>query len=297
MTIQGSETPNSVRLSALNDDPRAWPRFGLDQARVGEFMNLYDADARPGRAALFDAGLEWTFMDTDSCAVTMPDGMDQDEFVTRTRAVLDWFEPLKPYRIDDPLFKLEDANFAIDEHGQLTDRLAPLYCFAVSAKRYCLFNIVDGRPVLRKASAYGLGHLLPPYRPDEAPESIPAPVVRERDLGVSRWQHDLWYRIVLAALEGHPEEVDLMDMAALDRKAISRYAATTPALLRLFDRFNAGKPYSEQVRPFGFLLCLHGKRRHGSRLASTHAKLGLQGCAGGRCALFARSGGSGESCL
>jgi len=32
------------------------------------------------------------------------------------------------------------------------------------------------------------------------------------------------------------------------------YAATTPNLLRWFKRYNRGKPYREQVRPFGFLL-------------------------------------------
>ena len=40
---------------------------------------------------------------------------------------------------------------------------------------------------------------------------------------------------------------------------MSRYAATTPTLLRWFDRYNAGRPYREHVRPFGFLLAFHGR--------------------------------------
>lgn len=215
---------------------------------------------------LIDAGLDWAFCDTDSMAIAMPAGMSEAEFVRRARSVLDWFEPLKPYRIEDRLFKLEDANFALGPDGKPTDQLHPLYCFAVSDKRYVLFNIdADGRPVLRKASAHGLGHLRPPYESEHAPASIPPPLVSEKDLGVSRWQHDLWYRIVLAALEGHPEQVDLSDVPGLDARAASRYAATTPRLLKWFSKYNEGKEYREQVRPFGFLLAFQAKRNHDER--------------------------------
>ena len=37
----------------------------------------------------------------------------RDEFVQRARNILSWFEPLKPYAIDEPLFKLEDANYVV----------------------------------------------------------------------------------------------------------------------------------------------------------------------------------------
>ena len=60
------------------------------------------------------------------------------------------------------------------------------------------------------------GHLREPYPEERAPASIPAPVVSRKDLGVARWQHDLWYRIVTAALEGHPAQVDLADIEGLD---------------------------------------------------------------------------------
>jgi len=36
--------------------------------------------------------------------------------------------------------------------------------------------------------------------------------------------------------------------------AASRYSASTPALLKWLDKWNEGKPYRDQVRPFGFLL-------------------------------------------
>ena len=91
------------------------------------------------------------------------------------------------------------------------------------------------------------------------------PAVREKDLGVPRWQHDVWYRIITAAVEGHPAQVDLSDIPELDVPAVSRYAATTPALLRWFDRYNRDRSYREQVRPFGFLLAFQAR---GSRLSS-----------------------------
>jgi hypothetical protein len=77
---------------------------------------------------------------------------------------------------------------------------------------------------------------------------------------VERWQYDLWYRIVSAALAGHPDQVDLTDLPSLDRPAVSRYAATTPQLLAWFDRYNATRPYTEQVRPFNFLLAFQTDR-------------------------------------
>ncbi|MDE2200198.1 MAG: helix-turn-helix transcriptional regulator, partial [Rhodospirillales bacterium] len=42
--------------------------------------------------------------------------------------------------------------------------------------------------------------------------------------------------------------------------AVSRYAATTPALLAWFKRYNQAKPYRQQVRPFNFMLAFQAKR-------------------------------------
>lgn len=38
-----------------------------------------------------------------------------------------------------------------------------------------------------------------------------------------------------------------------------RYGATSPALLRWMKRFNDRKPYSDQVKPFGFLVAFQAK--------------------------------------
>ena len=63
----------------------------------------------------------------------------------------------------------DPARHLLDS-GALTDEIEPLYCLAISAKRYVLFNIgPDGRPIIRKASAHGLGHLNPPYDEHRVP--------------------------------------------------------------------------------------------------------------------------------
>jgi hypothetical protein len=147
-----------------------------------------------------DLGLDWVFCDTDSLAIVRPKGTTRKEFHRRAQGVIDWFVPLNPYRKAGSILKLEDLN-----RGAGSDKMEPLYCFAISAKRYALFNLAKGkRPVLRKASAHGLGHLLDPYPESEAPPDIPPPSVPLKEIGVARWQYDFWYKIIEAALLGRP---------------------------------------------------------------------------------------------
>jgi hypothetical protein len=131
----------------------------------------------------------------------------------------------------------------------------PLFCWAVSAKRYVLFNVDrQGGPILRKASAHGLGHLRAPYDARSPAKGIPTPTVSLEKLGVKLWQHDLWWKIASAALSGDANHVDLDYHPNLNEPAVSRYAATTPKLLKWYDRWNENLPYDKQVKPFGFLL-------------------------------------------
>ena len=200
---------------------------------------------------VIDEGLDWAFCDTDSLAIARPEGMTEvvfNEKVDRARARL---AALDPYGDGKDLLKLEDANFDPADGRTIVE----LYCFAISAKRYALFTIdADGEPILRKASAHGLGHLRPPYDDKEAPDHLPRPQRPLREIGVERWQHDLWLKIIEAALAGHPDQVDLSDLPDIDEPTLSRYSATTPDLLAWFKSFNAGKPWEAQVKPFNFLV-------------------------------------------
>jgi hypothetical protein len=211
-----------------------------------------------------DAGLDWAFSDTDSMAFAKSPNMDNAEFHAKVDSIRNWFNDINPYDGAGELFKVEDANFELTG-GHIGPNRAPLFAYATSAKRYALFNIDNaGRPVIRKASAHGLGHLLmAPYADAGAPPSIPAPAVPLKEIGVDRWQHDVWYRIVDAALNGNPDQPRLCDLPGFDKPAASRYAATTPALLRWFDAYNAGRLDSDRVRPFNFLTVLTA-RQHSS---------------------------------
>jgi hypothetical protein len=118
-----------------------------------------------------------------------------------------------------------------------------------------LFNLTEsGEPIIRKASAHGLGHLMTPYGPDNAPPSMPAPKIPLSEIGVDRWQYDLWYQIIHAELADHPDQVDLSYHVALEKAAASRYGATTPELLRWFKTYNQNRSYHDQVKPFNFLI-------------------------------------------
>ncbi len=209
----------------------------------------------------FEKGLDWAACDTDSLAIAKPDGMGQLEFFERAKSICHWFSPLNPYEKKGPIFKIEDANHPIAADVD-ESKLEPLYAYCISAKRYVLFNLGKaGEIIIRKASAHGLGQFLPPYDADDAPQSIPVPSIPLSDIGVERWQCDLWYKIIQAALDGHPDQVDLSYHDALKQPAVSRYGATTPALLKWFEAFNCGREYPDQVKPFNFLNAYHARPR------------------------------------
>ena len=195
-----------------------------------------------------EAGLDWALCDTDSMAIARPDGMDEAVFVEKAKAICVWFDALNPYQGGGPLLKIEDDNFSIDNPKAIDE----LFCFAVSAKRYALFNMHEGKPVIRKVSSHGLGHLLEPYGEKDPAKHIPSPKVDLKDAHL--WHHDFWNQIITAELEGRGAQVDLAWHQAMKTPAMSRYRASSPSLLAWFKPFNQGKSYSQAVKPFNFLL-------------------------------------------
>lgn len=199
-----------------------------------------------------DRGLDWAFCDTDSMAIAKPDKMGADEFALRSAAIVDWFAALNPYEFGGSILKIEDVNASLE-----TGEPEPLHCLAISSKRYALFNLAaDREPIMRKVSAHGLGHLLPPYAANAAPAKLPVPHMSVSGIGIERWHCDLWYQIIVAMLDGKPDRVRLDYHPALSNPAISRYAATSPELLAWFKIYNASRVYRDQVKPFGFLLSM-----------------------------------------
>ncbi len=191
-----------------------------------------------------DAGIDWAFCDTDSMALAKPESMSQEEFYKRARGVQEWFTPLNPYTQKAPLLKIEDYNYSLADKAVLE----PLYCYAISSKRYALFNLNDEKQViLRKVSAHGLGHLIAPYQSSDKSALEDA----------QPWQQDLWLEIINAARNN--TQPDFNKLQNINMPAVSRYGATTPALAKWFEGYNSDKPYSDRVRPFNFLLAMQAK--------------------------------------
>jgi hypothetical protein len=184
-----------------------------------------------------DFGLDWAFCDTDPLAITRSGRLSRAEFRNRAQKVIDWFVPLNPYKKAESILQIEKINNGID-----SAEYEPLYCFAISAKRYALFNLDSkGNPILRKASAHGLGHLIEPYTEDDAPPELPKPRVPPSEIGVRRWQHDFWIKIIDAAIADKPDQVSLDWHPSLSRPAAQRFSASSPHLLAWLDQWNAGK--------------------------------------------------------
>ena len=201
---------------------------------------------------VIDKGLEWSFCDTDSMAIAKPRDMNADQFAAEVSEIVAWFAALNPYDFGGSILKIEDVNLALD-----TGEPKPLFCLAISSKRYSLFNMAtDGGPIMRKVSAHGLGHLRSPYEEANAPVHLPTPHRSVLGPGIKRWHCDLWHQIVSATIAGHPNQVPLDYHDSLGTTAISLYAATKPSLLRWFRPYNRDRPYRDQVKPFGFLFSM-----------------------------------------
>ena len=209
-----------------------------------------------------DEGLDWVFCDTDSIAMARPLEKDAASFMAAAKRVCAAFADLNPYEVQSgSILQIEVQNYADDDADKSRlDSAPPLHCFAVSAKRYALFNDGVTGPTIRKASAHGLGHLLPPYQETDKARRAE----RLESIGVDLWQEDLWKRIIVAAegLGGDGDGYAIgLDADERYRGAVaSRYAATTPALLKWFKPYNRGRPYEKQVRPFGFLLAMQSEK-------------------------------------
>lgn len=201
----------------------------------------------------YEHQLDWALMDTDSIAFTNPHDLSADEFHARVDRIRAWFQQLNPYGNGGGLLELEDVNYALNPDGSRSDDRRELVCLAVSPKRYELFNIDPfWQPVIRKASAHGLGYLEPPYKSHQAPKAIPPPAAPLHELGVERWQHDVWYLAGHAAI--HEHEPRLEQLPGLDRPAMITPSITTPTVAKWFAAVNHGVSYTSSLRPFGFLM-------------------------------------------
>ncbi len=158
------------------------------------------------------------------------------------------FEALNPYDRDavpGSILKLEEDNFVNGDRS--SERLRQIYCYAISAKRYALFERDSrGKAVLLRDrvnnredrwSEHGLGHLLNPTDPD----------CEDRE-----WIAQIWAEIISKADLGADPALHIGS-----RPAVGRLAISSPAVIQNLKSLNAGQKYVDQIKPFNFLLTCH----------------------------------------
>ena len=130
----------------------------------------------------------------------------------------------------------------------------------ISAKRYALYNVVDGRVTLstkKPPSEHGLGHLADPSREDHSrgrPE--------DRGTGRRRNAGDPYARPAvdrrsLAMDAQHGEGLESEQPAWLDRRRRPRLAISSPMMLRPLRASIKGSLFRGQVKPYNFMLAAH----------------------------------------
>ena len=189
-----------------------------------------------------DAGGTYLFCDTDSLCIVAsklggfvscpggayktPDGQQAIKAFSwkRVSSIAQRFTALNPYDpalVPGSVLKIEDVNF--DSGGKQRQ----LYGFAISAKRYALYEQTKTGMRIVDPKAHGLGYLFPP-KSRAKPE--------EQDWTFEAWD---WLLRQALGLPGKPP-------AWLDLPAMMRVVLSTPHVLNRLDH---------STRPYNFLFC------------------------------------------
>lgn len=187
------------------------------------------------------AGGTYAFCDTDSMAIVAT--RNGGERIAKGVKALSWsqvddivarFETLNPYDrtlVPGSVLEIEAENF--DADGQQQE----LWCWAISAKRYCLFTRErTGEVVMQKVSEHGLGHLLAPD-------------------GNRQWFEQAW-RFLLS----HDLDLSEPEPPWLDRPALSQVTISGSTIWRWFDEHNTGRPYDDKIKPANFVTVAYPDR-------------------------------------
>ena len=252
----------TTRVYSLSDKPFTTAVRAVEEP--GEFCFPPMAACITGAARLqlallekcvTDLGGTYAMCDTDSMTIVSteggglipcPGGEHRTPFGDPGVKALSWnevetirqrFARLNPYNrrsISGSVLELEPENFNAE-----TGRRRQLWCFAISAKRYALFEETKaGAPHLLSWSEHGLGHLLNPTNPDSD----------ERD-----WIRQAWEQFI-----GERKRSPTQPLSWLNRPAVGRITISSPLTYRAFKSMNSpSQPYAEWVKPFNFILSAH----------------------------------------
>ena len=207
-----------------------------------------DVEARGGTYVACDTDSLLIVASETSSLLACPGGPERLSDGTEAVRALSWAEvdevlaglnPLLPYRPGTirSLVKLEKENLARDGSGPLE-----LYALALSSKRYVLYTRTPDGVDVRKASNHGLGlYRSPIERRDEWTAEWP------------EWADRVWRRIIAQAEGRDPGPAP----SWFGLPAVSQLPVSSPTVLTPFRGFNAGLPFRDQVKPFGFMLAGH----------------------------------------
>jgi hypothetical protein len=188
-----------------------------------------------------DAGGSYLFCDTDSLCIVasedgglvscpggaqkLPNGQEAVKALSwkRVRRIANKFASLNPYdpkAVPGSILKIEDVNF--DASGNQRQ----LYGYAISAKRYVLYQRTKNNLTIVDPKAHGLGYLFPPKSfSDEGPD----------------WTFEAWDWLLREMLGLPRSEPSWFGLPAMMRIVLS-----TPHVLHRLNR---------STRPYNFLLC------------------------------------------
>ena len=122
--------------------------------------------------------------------------------------------------------KVEDVNYV---DGDPRKPFRDLYCYAISAKRYCLFEGKHVRKIV-DAKAHGIGYLMNPIR-------------RKPDNAENQFAEEFWQKV----LQDEGISFKSSEPDWLDRPAMMRIPISSPAVLGRLKDFC--KPYDFVLAP------------------------------------------------
>lgn len=185
-----------------------------------------------------DQGIDYVLCDTDSMAFARPENMDRETFRLKIQEICDSFKMLSPYRNVSEILKIEDINY-------FNKQSKPLFCIAISAKRYALYNRTDNGYRIRKFSSHGTGGWMKPAKYES---TTPEPCDNVYKLGGHRWMYDLWYHAIAEIKKGKTR-VSLNNLPFLSEPALTKVTVSTTQLLKRFKSI-------PDMRPFSFMVML-----------------------------------------
>ena len=178
----------------------------------------------------------------------MPDGAPAVYAITwnQVEDICAKLNRLNPYdnSVVGQILKIEDCNY--DRFG----RQHQLYCFAISAKRYCVYKRLSRKLQIIKPSEHGLGFL---YVPDRRKRYVPEDC-KDQDSSYPRWVAEAWDRMLADYFRTSRDPGNALVEGGLwfeDIPAVMRVRVTTPSVLRALRKRDpeAAKPYNFALLP------------------------------------------------